>query len=216
MAREVSFPSSGAALLFVVVVGFLARLERRWPESSWARERVSITLRNLELGLTERELGLARKLELLAARCQEVALPEPPLAPTSFTDLEELAEVTFLAVRGLIAELRRKRDGARPGPLRLALEELPDWEPETDGDGLVAEFELRSESQARDFLELATELVEKEGWRVELLAAGRSVGAIVRPSDVRGLTRRELAAAAALERLYGARPAAQVGKVEPQ
>ncbi len=211
MTRELSFASSGPALLFVQAAGLLARLERRWPEISWARERVWITLRSFELGLTWRDLELARKLEVLAAACAAASLPEPPPAPGSFADFEELAEVTLLALRGLYAQLGEGRGGERPGPLRALLEDLPDWEPEVDGEGLATEFELASGSEAESFLGLAQEIVEREGWRVELAAAGRFVGAIVRPSDVRGLTKREIAAARVLEQLYGKRrPAARI------
>ncbi len=216
MTRELSFASSGPALLFVEAAGLLARLERRWPEISWAKERVWVTLRNFELGLTGRDLEMAGKLEALAERSAAVSLPEPPLAPGSFADFEELAEVTFLALRGLCAQLGEERGRDRPGSLRAALEDLPDWEPEVDGEGLATDFEFPSASQAEGFLGLAREIVEREGFRVELAAAGRFVGAVVHPSDVRGLTEQEIVAAKVLEQLYGnRRPAGSAAAEAP-
>ena len=203
MTREVSFSSSGPALLFVQAAGFLARLERRWPEISWARERVRVSLINFELGLTEQDLAFARELEKLLAECEKATLPEPPLPPASLTDLEELAEGALAAVRGVAARVGGSRGSARPGPLRLALEALPDWKPEIDGDGLASEFELATEAEARDFLRRAQALAQERGSRVELMAVGSLIGAVVRPSDIRGLGEREITTAGALERLYG-------------
>ncbi len=209
MSRELAFASSGPGLLFVQAAGLLARIERRWPEISWARERVWVTLRSFELGLTWRDLELARKLEVLAERCAAATLPEPPLPPGSFADFEELAEVTRLALQALHRELGEGDGSARPGPLRKALDELPAWEPEIDGEGLTSEYSFPSEEEAGSFVGLARELAEREGWRVELLASGRLVGAVVHPSEEQGLTKREVHAVGVLDQLAGRRRPAE-------
>lgn len=106
MTREASLPSSGSALLFVTVAGCVARLRRRWPVVAFQGEKVWITVRNLERGLTEKDLALARELEIVLRRSRVRSAPSPPLGAGSLQDLEDLAAKTLEAARSLVASLR--------------------------------------------------------------------------------------------------------------
>lgn len=114
MTREASFPSSGPALLFVAVAGCVARLERRWPVVAFQGERVWITVRNLDRGLSENDLALARELEIVLRQALVAPAPSPPLGPGSLAQLEELTVKTAKAIEDLVASLRRAGESSRP------------------------------------------------------------------------------------------------------
>lgn len=82
-------------------------------------------------------------------------------------------------------------------------EALPDWRPVGEGDALATAYAFSDAHRGQDFCDLARELIATEGLPVELgPCEGCLVRVTVRATDVRGLGERELAAAAALDRLY--------------
>lgn len=119
MTRDMIFAVPGSALLFVTAAGCLARRHRRWPIIAFERERVWVTLRDLEHGLGRRDLELACQLERLVERCEARAAPARSLGRDTQADLDALAARVVAAARGLVAKLRETRpaeESETPGP----------------------------------------------------------------------------------------------------
>ncbi len=81
---------------------------------------------------------------------------------------------------------------------------LPEWERSADGQEIRSLFPFAESDRAGDFLRLARDLIHEHELRAVLMQAENgSVEVTLRGSGEHGLTDRDLAGAAALDRLYG-------------
>ena len=150
------------------------------------------------------------------AEPEEALQPRPPVAEENPVDAlarlrsEDPTGRVAHTLRRLEAMLKRTEDQipvAEPKATRYRkrLESLPGWEAVQGGTALRGCLAFGSRGVALDFLRLAEELVEREGWRVDLTPEEPAkVRVVIRAEGVE-LTERDFDAAEALERLAGNR-----------
>ncbi len=163
-------------------------------------------------------LELLRAAQALSDTPQpaETLQPRPPVVAED--PVEALARLRSDEPTGRIADTLRRLEAmlkrtedqipvAEPKAARYRkrLESLPGWEAVQGGTALRGVLTFGSREMALDFLRLAEEVVEREGWRVDLsLEEPAQVRVVIRAEGVE-LTERDFDAAAALERLGGNR-----------
>ncbi len=130
LSRELVFVTPGRAFRFLTAASLWSHGRRQWPLFTLERARVWLTIRNLEEGITERDLELARQLECLYRHCEQGPRARARPSPTTSADpalaggdaqagLDSLVERTVTAARRLIAELRQTSPTGAPAHRRV-------------------------------------------------------------------------------------------------
>lgn len=110
---------------------------------------------------------------------------------------ERTAEAATRSGRMVSARLKSER-------IQGLLAELPQWELSADGGEIRSRFTFTGGRQSGEFLGTARDLTHEKELRAGLmLGEDGSVEVVLRGSREAGLTERDLAGAAALDRLYG-------------
>lgn len=122
LSRELSFATPGRAFRFLSASSLWSCGRRQWPLFSLEKTQVWVTIRNLEHGITERDLALARQIEGLYQHCSpDGRSPGRPAANagaptaedwTTSAGVDRLVERAVAAARHLVAEFERTRPAA--------------------------------------------------------------------------------------------------------
>ena len=116
LTRQLLFGTPGKALRFHLTANLWAHGRRQCPIFTLEGNQVWVTIRNVEHGITERDLVLARQLECLYRACHlGPRLPVPQMAkpgdqlpqsePPVTSEIDRLAARSVAAARKLLAEL---------------------------------------------------------------------------------------------------------------
>lgn len=116
LTRQLLFGTPGKALRFHLAASLWAHGRRQCPIFTLEGNQVWVTIRNLEHGITERDLVLARQLECLYRACHpgsrmpvpratEAGEPPQPSERPVTSEIDRLAARSVAAARKLLAEL---------------------------------------------------------------------------------------------------------------